>query len=78
MAPLEMLTRRRFRLARFVIAVLIILIFAGTLYYVFVEDIVLDEVKEKLAFILIGGLMTNMTTIVGFYFTEKEEDPPPT
>ena len=38
-------------------------------------EVFLDETKEKLAFILVGGLMTNFTSIVGFYFQVNNTEP---
>lgn len=50
------------------IGVLFILIFAASLYVVFVMQVQLDDVLEKIAFTLIGVLATNTTTIINFFF----------
>ena len=57
------------------IATLVTFIFAGTLWMLFGGEVFLDETKEKLAFILVGGLMTNFTCIVGFYFQVDNTEP---
>jgi hypothetical protein len=50
------------------IGILFILIFGGSLYVVFVMQVLLDDVLERIAFILIGVLSTNVTTIINYFF----------
>ena len=42
--------------------------FLGVLYVVFMEELMMTDTQEKIAMILIGGLMTGVGQIMNFLF----------
>lgn len=59
------------RVPRFIIGVLQLALLAGTLYLLF-SDSAIDETRRELAFLVVGGFLTNLGTINKFYYSNEE------
>lgn len=59
------------RVLRFFYAVLQLSLLAATLYLLF-SGSEIDETRKELAFLVVGGFLTNLGTINKFYFSNEE------